>query len=128
MQPSSMKLRRAFLVIALLAAMVGCESGKEKTVPDDLLGVWKTSEPRYADRFFELRKDAIIFGTGGDNADTYPVDSVEKTHDEEGLLYHIYYLNLEGEQYTFSIYHDTTNHGVIRLKNQKHFAWKKEGS
>ncbi|MFQ5988857.1 MAG: hypothetical protein ACE5K9_02965 [Candidatus Methylomirabilales bacterium] len=115
------------MAFALLIAMVGCQSGNGKTVPDDLLGVWKTSEPKYANRFFELKKDAVIFGTGKDNADTYPVDSIEKTRDEEGLLYHIYYLNVQGQRYTFSIYYDATNHGVIRFKNQKHFTWKREG-
>ena len=84
------------------------------------------SEPKYADRFFELKKDAIIFGTGGDNVDTYPIASIERTRDEEGLLYNIHYLNRHRQRYTFSIYYDPTNHGVIRFKNQKHFTWTKE--
>jgi hypothetical protein len=118
-----MKSRRTLLVLVLLAMIFGCQSGSEKTVPDVLLGVWKTSEPKYADRFFELTKDTIIFGIGGDGADTYPIASVEETRDEEGLLYNIHYQNREGQQYTFSIYYDSNNHGVIRFKNQKHFTW-----
>ncbi|MCZ6479433.1 MAG: hypothetical protein V3U42_06750 [candidate division NC10 bacterium] len=117
---------RIFIAMVLLATIMGCQSQKDNPLPANLLGVWKTSEPKYADRFFELTKDAIIFGTGGDNVDTYPIASIERTRDEEGLLYNIHYLNREGQQYTFSIYYDSTNHGVIRFKNQKHFTWTKE--
>lgn len=121
-----MNSRRALLLFTLLAAIVGCQPATEKTIPDALLGVWKTSEPKYANRFFELKKDVIIFATGENNTDTYSVASVEQAHDEEGLLYNIHYLNLAGQQSTFSIYYAPTNHGVIRFKNQKHFTWTKE--
>jgi hypothetical protein len=121
-----MNSRQALLIFTLLAAIVGCQPATEKTIPDDLLGVWKTSEPKYADRFFELKKDAIIFATRENNTDTYSVASIEQTHDEGGVLYNIHYLNLEGQQYTFSIYYAPTNHGVIRFKNQKHFTWTRE--
>lgn len=121
-----MKSRRALLALALLTAMLGCTPGHEKTVPQDLLGVWTTSEPKYADRFFELTKDAIIFGTGGDNFEVYSVESVERTRDEEGLVYNIRYLNHVGQPYAFSIYYDPSNRGVIRFKHQKHFAWTRE--
>ncbi len=112
--------------MVLLATIMGCQSQKDNPVPANLLGVWKTSEPRYANRFFKLTKDAITFGTGGDNVDRYPIASIERTRDEEGLLYNIHYLNREGQQYAFSIYYDSTNHGVIRFKNQKRFTWTRE--
>ena len=121
-----MNSRQALFIFTLLAAIVGCQPATEKTIPDDLLGMWKTSEPEYADRFFELKKDEIIFATGENNTDTYSVASVEQAHDEGGLLYNIHYLNLEGQQDTFSIYYAPTNHGVIRIKNQKHFTWTRE--
>jgi hypothetical protein len=121
-----MNSRQALLIFTLLATIVGCQPATEKTIPDDLLGVWKTSEPKYADRFFELKKDAIIIATGENNTDTYSVASIEQAHDEEGLLYKIHYLNLEGQQILFSIYYAPTNHGVIRLANQKHFTWTRE--
>jgi hypothetical protein len=76
-----MNSRRALLIFTLLAAIVGCQPATEKTIPDDLLGVWKTSEPKYTDRFFELKKDAIIIATGENNTDTYSVASVEQAHD-----------------------------------------------
>ena len=90
-----MNSRQALLIFTLLAAIVGCQPATEKTIPDDLLGVWKTSEPKYADRFFEFKKDAIIFATRENNTDTYSVASIEQTHDEGGVLYNIHYLNLE---------------------------------
>ena len=41
-----------------------CQCGKKTAVPDDLIGVWETTAPTYADRFFEIKTDEVIFGTG----------------------------------------------------------------
>ena len=47
----------------MLLVFVGC--AEELQPPhDDLLGVWKTDAPRYRGRFFEVRSDALVFGTG----------------------------------------------------------------
>ena len=58
-----MTLVASVALLACLLATGGCGQGLEP--PDDqLLGVWTTDAARYQGRFFEVRPDAIVFGTG----------------------------------------------------------------
>jgi len=60
---------------------------EEDTVPGDLIGVWKTTAPTYADRFFEIKTDEVIFGIGEGNFDTYAITriEIEKDANKKGL-------------------------------------------
>ena len=90
-----------------------------------MIGAWKTAAPLYTDRFFEIKKDEIVFGTGEGRFNTNAIISIEaeKMRGEETSLYTIHYKDQEGEKYTFSFHYDPAMNGVIRLKNQKQFAW-----
>ncbi len=98
-----------------------CQCGRQATVPHDLIGVWETTEPAYADRFFEIKTDEIVFGTGDQKFGVYPISKikVEKDREERGTLHTIWYRDVEGQEYKFSFYHDPANQGTIRFKNQK---------
>ncbi len=107
-----------------------CQCGKKTTVPGDLIGVWKTTAPTYADRFFEIKTDEVIFGTGDGNFDTYAITriEIEKDREQKGTLYTIGYKNPTGQEYKFSFYYELTNQGVIRFKNQQEMIWTKEAT
>ncbi|MFQ5897231.1 MAG: hypothetical protein ACE5JN_03200 [Candidatus Methylomirabilia bacterium] len=120
-----MKSSRIIVAVAILTTLSGCQFGQHTTVPDDLIGVWKTSAPKYADRFFEITKDTIIFGTGNGNTTVHPIWKIETARDSYDTLYTISYVALEGEVYNFSFYHALTGGGVIRFKNQKQMTWTK---
>jgi hypothetical protein len=122
----SMTSRRIFVAVAALAILFGCESQKETTVPDHLLGVWKTTHPKYADRYFEIRNDAIIFGHGGENFELHALADIDRSRDGESTLYTLTHLNHHGQRFSFAFYYDPTNDGVIRFKNQKEISWTKE--
>ncbi len=113
------------LMLTLLTLIVGCQSRKDKNVPDALVGVWKTSTAKYADRFFEITKDVIIFGTGDGNSNLHLIDNIDTLREDQTILYTITYLNPEGQPYNFSFYYDPAHDGVIRFKNQKQIAWTK---
>lgn len=84
--------------------------------------------PTYADRFFEIKTDEVIFGTGEEKFDTYPITKIkiEKNREEHGTLYIICYKNTAGQEYKFSFYYDPANQGTIRFKNQKEMVWTKK--
>ncbi len=105
-----------------------CQCGKKTTVPEDLIGVWETTAPTYADRPFEIKTDEVIFGTGEGKFDTYPITKIkiEKDPTEQKTLYIICYKNIEGQEYKFSFYCDPANQGMIRFKNQKEMVWTKK--
>jgi hypothetical protein len=56
------------LGLLALAFLVGC--GPEPTdLPPEILGDWTTDAPSYRNRHFEIRTNAIVFGTGEFSAD-----------------------------------------------------------
>jgi hypothetical protein len=123
-----MKVERVWIIIICLMVLFVCRCGRKTTVPEDLIGVWETTAPTYADRFFEIKTNEVIFGTGEEKFDTYPITKIriEKDHEEQKALYIIFYKNMEGGEYKFSFYYDPANQGTIRFKNQKEMVWTKK--
>jgi hypothetical protein len=119
-----MRTRKIMVAFAILTALLGCKPGEVTTLPDNLVGVWGTSEPRYRDRFMEFTKDVVIFGTGDGNQSIYSIKEVRTVRQDEKDLYTVYYLNQEEGNSSFSFFYDTRG-GVITLKNQNDFEWKK---
>ncbi len=124
-----MRLKRLFIFITLLTTLsAGFQCSKTKTNPDDLMGVWKTDDPKYADRSFEIERSSITFTIGEGTFDTHPITNIEieKGVDPKGSLYTIYYKDREGQEFKFSFYYSPSDHGVIRFKNQEQIVWTKE--
>ncbi len=123
-----MKVERAWVIIIFLMVLSACQCWRRAAVPEDLIGVWRTTAPAYADRFFEIKTDEVIFGTGEEKFDTYPITKIkiEKDNKEQGTLYIICYKNIEGQEYKFSFYYDPANQGMIRFKNQQEMVWTKK--
>ena len=116
-------MTRLVLVFFLVGAFSGCRVARLESVPDELVGVWKTTSPRYEDRFFEISEDLVVFGTGGRTTAAHPIVSISGTLEDERLLYAISYEIAEGEEYGFFFYYDPAGSGVIRFKNQQDMAW-----
>jgi hypothetical protein len=73
------------VLAAILMALLGsCESASTPP-PVDILGVWMTDAPRHRDRSFEVREDAVVFGTGRFSApQLYTLVRVEPRPDSVG--------------------------------------------
>ncbi len=121
-----MKPMKILAALTLTSVFFGCQGAKLTSLPDGLLGVWKTSAPKYADRFFELKREAITFGTGEGASSAHDILSVEKVPAGKQVLYTIRYATEGGKRSEFSFYYDPANGGTIRFKNQKEMEWKKE--
>jgi len=126
-----MKVKRALVgLLIFLIIILGCESKKISGVPENLIGVWATSDPAYADRPFEITRNEVIFHTGEKTFDIYPIKSIEmeKVPGEENNLYTINYIIKEGLKYEFSFFYNPAGQGEIRYKNQRQIAWTKKKS
>jgi hypothetical protein len=123
-----MKAKRVWIILICLMALSAFQCGGRGTVPENLIGVWETTSPDYADRFVEIRSNEILFGTGEGKFDTYPITKIkiEKDRQEQTTLYLICYKNIEGKVYKFFFYYDPANQGTIRFKNQKEMVWTKK--
>ncbi|HVP79350.1 MAG TPA: hypothetical protein VMV04_15805 [Thermodesulfobacteriota bacterium] len=120
-----MKVKRLGIIVIYLLALSACQSGGKTAVPGDLIGVWETTAPAYADRFFEITTDRVIFATGENTSDTYPISKmkIEKDSKERKTLYIVCYKNTAGQEYKFAFYYDPANQGTIRFKNQREMVW-----
>jgi hypothetical protein len=123
-----MKVEKLWFIIICLAGLTAFQCRGKVTVPEELIGVWETTSPDYADRPFEIRTKEVIFGTGEDKFNTYPITKmkIEKDLKEQKTLYIICHKNTTGQEYKFSFYYDPTNQGTIRFKNQKEMVWTKK--
>lgn len=119
-----MKRTSTLLAVTCLVLLMGCEP-RNRSLPNDLIGVWKTSDPKYEGRFLLLAEDRIIFGTGAGSVSSHPIRRFVRVPQVTGFLYTITYTNEEGKEYRLSFVHDLEHGGVIRFKNQRDILWKK---
>ncbi len=117
-----MKLKRSWILWVFLPIFLGCVPEREITVPDELVGLWKTSTPKYADRYFEFTKKTLIFKVGQEEIGSHQIKDFEKFGDGEDTGYTITYLSL-GEKYKFSFSYDPANDGVITIANKNGVQW-----
>ena len=90
-------------------------------MPAELLGVWSTTDPRYADRAFEIKTDSLVFQTGDGSFTKHSIKSVDLVQDDSIPLYVVDYLNND-DAYTFSFYFDSES-GTIQFQNQREMKW-----
>ncbi|OPL16977.1 MAG: hypothetical protein AVO38_06680 [delta proteobacterium ML8_D] len=114
----------AILVVTAILVMHHKYNKDNESLPDDLIGRWITSSPRYNGRFLELSQIAVIFGVGEDNIDVNFISSVEKRIEADVILYTIKYRN-QNETEGSIVFYWYPSDNVIRLKNQRQMIWKK---
>ena len=117
-----MKLRNALILGFFLSSLLGCVPEKEVIVPDELIGLWSTSAPRYADRYFEFTKKTLIFKVGDEETGIHKIKELEKFGDGNATWYTVTYLSL-GEKYKFSFSYYPADEGVITVVNQTNVQW-----
>ena len=125
-----MKSRSTIIAFAILILFNGVQCQKEFTVPGELIGVWVTDDPKYADHPFEIKKETLIFeqGQGYLDFDVFPIVALEKSDADGDTLYTIHYLLPAGKKFEFSFYYASVDGGVIRFKNQPEMKWTKKKS
>lgn len=120
-----MTRKKLFAAAAIFFLAAGCDS-RNRWVPDDLIGVWKTADPKYADRSLEFTKDSIVFGTGAGSVSAHLVTKISRATSDSSFLYNLTYKNQEGQEYRLSFFYDPERGGVIWFKNQKDILWRKD--
>jgi hypothetical protein len=114
------------LALAVFTGSYGCRLGKPAPIPDALVGIWITVAPKYSNRYFEISKQVVGFGTGDYEVDVYPIAYVEATPKDKRTLYVLSLGTAEGDPYRFAFYYEPTDGGKIQLENQKRITWMKE--
>ena len=114
------RIATAIAVIALLS----CRQ-PPAAVSDDLIGVWRTADGRYAGGYLEITKTSIVFGTGEKDSVVYTLTGMEKSRDGDAETYTLRYTNPGGLVYALTLSFDATKTDVIRFRHQREIAWMK---
>jgi len=124
------KSKSTLIAFAILILFFGAQCQKEFTVPEELIGVWVTDDPKYLDHPFEIKRNTLIFeqGLGYFDFAVFPIVDLEETDAGRDTLYIIYYLIPTGRKFEFSFYYAPTQGGVIRFENQPEMKWTKRKS
>jgi hypothetical protein len=115
-----------FLVVLIVIITINC--GKIPSAPEGLIGIWRTSDMRYNDTSFEIKKKEIIFRTKEGNSEIFSIIKIkrEPMQDKEWVQYTIFYRSRDLQKLEFPFYFLPADSGVIRFKNQPYLVWKKD--
>jgi len=118
-----MKLTKLVITVIVIS-LFGCQVWQDKTIPEELMGNWETSAPRYEDCSFELKDELIIFYKGINIVNLNHIKEIEGFPEKGGVSYNIYYEDQQRQEYKLALYYfKTPNGGVIRFNNQKQIEW-----
>jgi len=89
-----------------------------------VIGVWETTDPRYAGKSFEItRENELLLGLGELGVERCSIDEAEVAGGPARLEYRITYSTPEGDEALFAFLVDPNE--VIRLRNQDEVLWKR---
>jgi len=114
----------AALIGTLAIFAIWRNAQKNYRLPEELAGEWKSSDPRYADRSFELSQGYVSLATGDGTAVSGFIQEVTVSQDGVGTLYTITYKHDEGVN-EMSLYYESSHGEKIRFKNQPNIVWTK---
>jgi len=129
-----MSLKNGLLaVLGVLLLIVGYRvlfeepTGRLRTVPEDLLGVWVTTNPEYSDRYLEFGADFITFGTGGVNSKKYKVTGFDRDRDTDGReLNTIYFRDVDRSTFSRQFHVGSDKGDGLVFINQTEVVWVRE--
>ena len=122
-----MKIKKLLGALTILIVFICSQCGKNTTVSNELIGIWKTASPKYEGCFFEFRTNTITIGPQEGEPNTFAITNIkmEKDRTQDWTLYTIFYVD-KGDEYEFPLYFLLEKGGVIRFKNQLDIVWKRE--
>jgi len=113
------------IFLLILIFVVGCE--REVIFPQHLIGVWKTSAPKYADRYMKISQHTVVYGIGKPEEVSHTIDRIGIKQGGDGTVYTFYLRDAEGEKDTLTLTYRPDSGGTLQIKNSKEI-WKKDKS
>jgi hypothetical protein len=113
-----------FLWLPLLV-LAGCSWRQTATVPAQIVGEWRTQEPRYQGRFIRLENRQITFGLGG-LAPAYAerIEKVGMVPPQNPTDYVLGLREADGTSDSITLHFSPENGGELRIKNQPGMVWR----
>lgn len=122
-----MKKHILSVTITILCALCLWQCNTQKTVPEELAGIWKTKILDYEGSFLGLQKDTITFGTVEGDVQVFSIIKIKKDKENgEWKLYTIHYVDNNFQQCELPIYFHPIDDGILRFKNKEEVTWFRE--
>jgi hypothetical protein len=113
--------------LPLLLLLAGCHWRGPQTLPFQMVGEWRTAEPRYHGRFLRLETNRITFGLGGVAPDkTEHVERVNMAPSDNSTDYTIRLKAGDGTDDSIVLQFTPQNGGELCLKSQPKVIWKRK--
>jgi hypothetical protein len=127
-----MKWMKIILPLLALSALALLHWPDQPTfMPKKVWGIWKTTDPRYADRYLDISEAVFAIGQGEQRLQVFFFKRVDMTPNGPYERYTLYYRpNTHTSSPLQSFTFDFINTGEgprIQLKNQKNIIWFREG-
>lgn len=120
-----MKTAKAVMALFIVAVMTGCQFGGTTELPAELMGSWKTSNPKYADRLLKFTDSEIHFGIGRGQFTTYTICKVKASDlGHQSTKYVIHYQNQDKDDFIFAFIYTSAHKGSIMVNHQE-AIWRK---
>jgi len=115
----------SFAAVALIFLVHLMRPTRHAMVPDELIGEWHSTDPKYADRSLEIDAVSINFGTGEGTVATGFVKDVKAVSEGTRTVFTITY-SVENVPSEVTVYYEGPRTNVLRFKNQEKIAWTKD--
>ncbi len=96
---------------------------RDGPVPDEFLGAWETSSPRYAQRGFAITGDSLQLHLGARGLASYPITGVRTKRTADATLYVLHYKD-GSSPLELGLRMDSDS--TLRLANLPSVLWRKE--
>lgn len=116
--------RPVLLALLALLTLTGCEPQQPQALPDQMIGEWRTGEPRFQGRFMKLETGQITFGLGGIAPDRVEhIEKVSAASNKNPFEYTIRLKTVDGATDSIVLQFSPQNGGELRLKSQPKIVW-----
>lgn len=113
------------ILFFILSFIPGCS--QDNKVPEHLIGVWKTSAPKYADRYLKFSENFITFGIGEGGKESYYIRKIKTEQDVSGVSYTLQYEDSAKDEWPLIFVYQPDNGATIKFKNSAD-VWEKVDS
>ncbi len=118
----------AAVLVALVAAPVAWILWpRDAEIPDGMVGLWTTTDPRYADRAFRVTKTTLTFHVGPQDSTYHDIVRVRAKKDNIATQFTVYYTQ-SGLELEFPLLYVESPGPTILLPNQREMTWRKQES
>jgi hypothetical protein len=113
------------VLLALLAVVLHTSLAPQRSeeLPDEILGTWTTTDPRYAETVLDIGRTTLVFGTVDNGSTSHTIERVDQEDFDLAKLYTVHYSDEGGLNELSFFYLPIDN--VIRFKNQRSLAWRR---